>query len=109
MSVIIRFAGVGGGLGVDAFASAKPGRVASAEAVELELLRAKNDRLSAGAEYRDVFFVVSGSVRCGSSVTAEDLRSRYAYFIDLRRVNAIRVANCLRAVQSSRRLHDTRR
>jgi len=28
-----------------AFASAKPGRVASVEAVEVELLRAENDRL----------------------------------------------------------------
>ncbi len=39
-------AGVGKDAALAAFASAKPGRPASVEAVELELLRSENDRLS---------------------------------------------------------------
>jgi len=46
VSVIIRLRGLAKDAALAAFASAKPGRPASAEAVELELLRAENDRLS---------------------------------------------------------------
>src|SRR5436853_66159 len=46
VSVIIRLRALAKDAALAAFASAKPGRPASAEAVELELLRAENDRLS---------------------------------------------------------------
>ncbi|MGH2872899.1 MAG: helix-turn-helix domain-containing protein [Solirubrobacteraceae bacterium] len=45
VSVIVRLRALAKGAALAAFASAKPGRVASAEQVELELLRAENDRL----------------------------------------------------------------
>ena len=44
--VIIRLRALAKDAALAAFASAKPGRPASAEQVELELLRADNDRLS---------------------------------------------------------------
>jgi transposase len=46
VSVIIRLRALATDAASAAFASAKPGRPASAEAVELKLLRAENDRLS---------------------------------------------------------------
>lgn len=46
VSVIIRLRVLAKDSALAAFASAKPGRPASMEAVELELLRAENDRLS---------------------------------------------------------------
>jgi transposase-like protein len=46
VSVIIRLRALAKDAALAAFASAKPGRPASAEAVELELLRAESDRLS---------------------------------------------------------------
>src|ERR1700694_6061932 len=45
VSVIIRLRALAKDAALAAFASAKPGRPASMEAVELELLRAENDRL----------------------------------------------------------------
>jgi len=45
VSVIIRLRGLAKDAALAAFASAKPGRPASAEAVEVELLRVENDRL----------------------------------------------------------------
>ncbi|MGO9958622.1 MAG: hypothetical protein ACLP50_22095 [Solirubrobacteraceae bacterium] len=45
VSVIIRLRALAKDAALAAFASAKPGRPASAEAVEVELLRAENDRL----------------------------------------------------------------
>jgi transposase len=45
VSVIIRLRALAKDAALAAFASAKPGRAASAEAVEVELLRAENDRL----------------------------------------------------------------
>ena len=45
VSVIIRLRALAKDAALSAFASAKPGRAASAEAVEVELLRAENDRL----------------------------------------------------------------
>jgi len=46
VSVIIRLRALAKDAALAAFASAKPGRPASMEAVELELLRSENDRLS---------------------------------------------------------------
>jgi len=46
VSVVIRLRALAKDASLAAFASAKPGRVASMEAVEVELLRAENDRLS---------------------------------------------------------------
>jgi transposase-like protein len=46
VSVIIRLRALARDATLAAFASATPGRPASMEAVELELLRAENDRLS---------------------------------------------------------------
>jgi transposase len=46
VSVIIRLRALARDASLAAFASAKPGRAASMEAVELELLRSENDRLS---------------------------------------------------------------
>ena len=46
VSVIIRLRALARDASLAAFASSKPGRPASAEQVELELLRAENDRLS---------------------------------------------------------------
>jgi len=46
VSVIVRLRALAKDAALAAFASSKPGRPASAEAVELELLRAENDRLS---------------------------------------------------------------
>jgi len=46
VSVIVRLRALAKDTALAAFASAKPGRPVSAEAVELELLRAENDRLS---------------------------------------------------------------
>jgi transposase len=46
VSVIVRLRALAKGAALAAFASAKPGRPVPAEAVELELLRAENDRLS---------------------------------------------------------------
>ena len=46
VSVIIRLRALAKDATLAAFASSKPGRAASAEQVELELLRAENDRLS---------------------------------------------------------------
>ena len=46
VSVIIRLRALAKDAALAAFASAKPGRAASAEEVGLELLRAENDRLS---------------------------------------------------------------
>ena len=46
VSVIIRLRALAKDAALAAFASAKPGRPASAEQVALELLRAENDRLS---------------------------------------------------------------
>ena len=46
VSVIIRLRALAKDAALAAFASSKPGRVASNEQVELELLRAENDRLS---------------------------------------------------------------
>jgi transposase len=46
VSVIVRLRALAKDAALVAFVSAKPGRPASAEAVELELLRAENDRLS---------------------------------------------------------------
>jgi transposase-like protein len=46
VSVIIRLRALAKDAAFAAFASAKPGRPASPEQVELELLRAENDRLS---------------------------------------------------------------
>ena len=46
VSVIIRLRALAKDAAIAAFTSAKPGRPASAEAVELELVRAENDRLS---------------------------------------------------------------
>jgi transposase-like protein len=46
VSVIIRLRALAKDAALAAFASSKPGRPASAEEVELELLRAENDRLS---------------------------------------------------------------
>ena len=45
VSVIIRLRALAKDAALAAFASAKPGRAASAEAVEVELLRAENDQL----------------------------------------------------------------
>jgi len=46
VSVIVRLRALARDAALAAFASSKPGRPASAEAVEVELLRAENDRLS---------------------------------------------------------------
>src|ERR1700758_4793114 len=46
VSVIVRLRALAKGAAIAAFTSAKPGRPASAEPVELELLREENDRLS---------------------------------------------------------------
>ena len=46
VSVIVRLRALARDAALAAFASSKPGRVASAEAVELEFLQAENDRLS---------------------------------------------------------------
>src|SRR5437588_12291136 len=46
VSVIIRLRALAKDAALAALASAKPGRPATAEAVELELLRSENDRLS---------------------------------------------------------------
>ena len=46
VSVIIRLRALAKDASLAAFASSKPGRPASAEQVELELLRAENDRIS---------------------------------------------------------------
>ena len=46
VSVIIRLRALAKDASLAAFASSRPGRPASAEQVELELLRAENDRLS---------------------------------------------------------------
>ena len=46
VGVIIRLRALAKDASLAAFASSKPGRPASAEQVELELLRAENDRLS---------------------------------------------------------------
>ncbi len=46
VSVIIRLRALAKDAALAAFASAKPGRMASMEAVELELLRSENDRLA---------------------------------------------------------------
>ncbi|MHB8695650.1 MAG: transposase [Solirubrobacteraceae bacterium] len=46
VSVIVRLRALAKDAALAAFVSAKPGRPATAEAVELELLRAENDRLS---------------------------------------------------------------
>jgi len=46
VSVIIRLRALAKDAALAAFASAKPGRAASIEQVEVELLRAENDRLS---------------------------------------------------------------
>jgi transposase len=46
VSVIVRLRALAKDAALAAFASSKPGRPASAETVELELLRAENDRLS---------------------------------------------------------------
>ena len=46
VSVIVRLRALAKDASLAAFASSKPGRPASAEQVELELLRAENDRLS---------------------------------------------------------------
>jgi transposase len=46
VSVIVRLRALAKDAAIAAFTSAKPGRPASAESVELELLRAENDRLS---------------------------------------------------------------
>ena len=46
VSVIIRLRALAKDAALAAFAAAKPGRVASMEAVEMELLRSENDRLS---------------------------------------------------------------
>ncbi len=46
VSVIIRLRGLAKDAALAAFVSARPGRPASAEAVEVELLRVENDRLS---------------------------------------------------------------
>jgi transposase-like protein len=46
VSVIIRLRALAKDAALAAFASAKPGRVASVQDVELELLRSENDRLS---------------------------------------------------------------
>ncbi len=46
VSVIVRLRALGKDAAIAAFTSAKPGRPVSAEAVELELLREENDRLS---------------------------------------------------------------
>ena len=46
VSVIIRLRALAKDAALAAFTSAKPGRPASPEAVEVELLRAENDRLS---------------------------------------------------------------
>ena len=46
VSVIVRLRALAKDATIAAFTAAKPGRPASVEAVELELLRAENDRLS---------------------------------------------------------------
>jgi transposase len=46
VSVIVRLRSLAKDAALAAFASSRPGRPASAETVELELLRAENDRLS---------------------------------------------------------------
>jgi transposase len=46
VSVIVRLRALAKDAAIAAFTSAKPGRPATAEAVELELVRAENDRLS---------------------------------------------------------------
>jgi transposase-like protein len=46
VSVIVRLRGLAKDAALAAFASAKPGRPASVGSIELELLRAENDRLS---------------------------------------------------------------
>ena len=46
VSVIVRLRALAKDAAIAAFTSAKPGRPATAEAVELELLQAENDRLS---------------------------------------------------------------
>jgi transposase len=46
VSVIVRLRALAKDAALAAFASAKPGRTLSPEAVELELLRSENDRLS---------------------------------------------------------------
>ena len=46
VSVVIRLRALAKDAALAAFVSARPGRPASAEAVELELLRVENDRLS---------------------------------------------------------------
>jgi hypothetical protein len=46
VSVIIRLRALAKDAALAAFASVKPGRAASMEAVKLELLRVENDRLS---------------------------------------------------------------
>jgi transposase len=46
VSVIVRLRALAKDASLAAFASSKPGRPASAEQVELELLRAENDRIS---------------------------------------------------------------
>src|SRR5437764_15232340 len=50
VSVIIRLRALAKDAALAAFASAKPGRPASAEAVEVEVLRSANDRLSEALE-----------------------------------------------------------
>ena len=68
VSVIIRLRALAKDAALAAFASAKPGRTASVEQVELELLRSENDRLSEALKEMAVELTLfRGKQRSGSS------------------------------------------
>src|SRR5256885_16846267 len=68
VSVIVRLRALAKDAALAAFASAKPGRPASAEAVELELLREADDRLSAALKEMAVELTLHrGKQRAGLS------------------------------------------
>jgi transposase len=72
VSVIIRLRALAKDATLAAFASAKPGRRASIEQVELELLRAENDRLSEAIKEMAIELTLHrGRQRSGFSARSE--------------------------------------
>jgi transposase len=72
VSVIIRLRGLARDATLAAFASAKPGRPASIEQVELELLRVENDRLSEAIKEMAIELTLyRGRQRSGFSARSE--------------------------------------
>ena len=77
VSVIIRLRALAKDASLAAFASSKPGRPASAEQVELELLRAENDRLSEALKELAVELTLHrGRQRSGFSARSPRARAR---------------------------------